>query len=312
MNSMNAGVALVLSGIFVAAPAHSAGPPAGTAPVGGSCVSITAPATISAPGNYCLGNSATVNITSGAAISINANDVVLDCQNNMLKNTALSDTGGSNGIYFNSRNNITIRNCRIMGGFTNGIYGQQDNTIGNRNYYITVEDNYIAGPYFNGIVISGSAIEIRRNKIYDIGGQVNSDANGIALAASSLPNAPHFHIVTDNVIAGTTSINRYAHGVYSSGSIAGEFSRNTIVGTRAVDTTTPHEPNGQIGYNSHGFRLIGTSYTNKITDNQIAGSNTGVNEGITTVVGGNVCFDNFIRAFNGNKTGGCDASLGNY
>lgn len=265
------------------------------------CVEVTSlPVTISVPGNYCLIGNQTVNMNSGNAITIAANDVVLDCLNFSIRNLATAANGSSNAINITNRNTVTVKNCRILGGFTSGIWAYQNNAAANANYYINLVDNYIAGPFWYGILAYGSAIEIRNNRIYDVGGQLNGFAMGIRVAGSNVSGQPRFHIVKDNLIAGTNSPYNNAYGVYSDNSTAGIFIDNGISGTSA----------GNASYRSYGVRLGGLH--NRVTDNHIVGPATGTNDmGVFAGSTTNACFDNYLRS-PGVKTQGCDATLGNY
>jgi hypothetical protein len=265
------------------------------APAMAACTDIpTLPATISASGNYCLSANHAVNITTGAALTIDANNVELDCANHSITNAATSATGSSSGIALTDQNTVTIRNCRIHGGFTNGIYALQTLSAPNKNYYINIVDNYIAGPYLYGILAYGSAIEITGNRIYDVGGQTNSFAMGMRLAGSTLAGAPRFFLVRDNLVAGTNSPTNAAYGIYSDNSVAGIFIDNGVSGTSGKFTW--------------GFRLAGT--VNRVTDNHIVGSGKASDWGIQSNSATDACFDNYIRATT--PTQGCNAELGNY
>ena len=265
-----------------------------------NCTTITTiPATISAPGKYCLANDFAVNVTTGNSITIASNGVTLDCDGHALRNAATSATGAANGIAFVSRNDVTIRNCRIVGGYRNGISATQNNTIANQNYYITLDNNYIAGPLLHGILAYGSGIEITNNRIYDVGGMTNNNAFGIHLGASTVSTYAKFHLVKDNLVAGTNTSYLSAYGIYSDGSVAGIFINNGITGTTASNAT----------YGAYGIRLLGS--LNRITDNHVmSGGDADKDFGISTGDAGSACFDNYIRAIT--RTATCDATLGNY
>jgi hypothetical protein len=265
-----------------------------------SCTAITTiPATISTPGKYCLANDFAVNATTGNSISIASNGVTLDCDGHALRNASTSATGAANGIAVVSRHDVTIRNCRIVGGYRNGIAVTQNNTIANQNYYITLDGNYVAGPLLNGILAYGSGIEITNNRIYDIGGLNNNSAFGIHLGASTVSNYFKFHLVKDNLVAGTNTPYLSAYGIYSEGTVTGIFVGNGITGTSASNPT----------YGAYGIRLIGS--LNRVTDNHVvSGGDPDKDFGITTSDTGSACFDNYIREIT--RTATCDATLGNY
>ena len=265
----------------------------------GACTEIDAlPATISQPGKYCLAKDFTLNSAIVKAITIAADDVVLDCQGHTVRNAATSNAGKSEGIYAYAHNAVTVRNCRIQGGFTNGISFMQDNAINNKTYYVTIENNFVAGAYNHGIRAFGSAIEIRDNRVYDIGGQVNTYAFGIRVGASTLASSFKFHLVHDNVVAGTNSPYNNAYGIYAENSIASLFWMNDVTGTTA----------GNPSFRSYAFRIGGT--VNTINDNHIVGSASSNDTGILASSPSSDCYDNNIRS--PVPTTGCDASMGNY
>ncbi|HVI59426.1 MAG TPA: right-handed parallel beta-helix repeat-containing protein [Luteimonas sp.] len=264
-----------------------------------SCTEVASlPATLSQPGQYCLAKDFTVNSTSIKAITIAADDVTLDCRDHAIRNLAASNNGTSQGIYASSQHGVTVRNCRVLGGFTSGITFTQSNSVANKNYYITIENNYITGAYYHGIRAYGSALEVRNNRIYDVGGQLNTPAFGILLGASSVASSFKFHLVHDNAVVGTNSPYSNAYGVYSENSLAGLFWNNDVTGTTATKQN----------YRSYGFRILGS--VNSIRDNQVVGSPLANDYGIVANSTSTDCYDNNIKS--PMPTSGCDATLGNY
>ena len=80
-------------------------------------------------------------------IEIAASDVTVDCQGHRLTSNANSNSGTSVAIFANNRHDITVHDCRIMGAYSIGIDILQNNSGPNANYYVTLADNYIGGPY---------------------------------------------------------------------------------------------------------------------------------------------------------------------
>ncbi|HEU4991970.1 MAG TPA: right-handed parallel beta-helix repeat-containing protein [Luteimonas sp.] len=283
-------VALLLAACFHAPAAFAAG---------ADCTEVTAvPAVLSQPGSYCLAGDFQIDSTTAKAITINADDVILDCRGHTLRNKATSASGKSEGVYAYGHHGIVVRNCSIQGGFTNGISVVQDNAGGTKSYYVTIEGNLVGGPLWHGIRAYGSALEIRDNRVYDVGGQSNSYAMGIRVAGSDSASAPHFHIVKDNVVAGTLSPAKQAYAIYSENSVASQFTGNNIVATEAP-TASGH---------SYGMRIGGSM--NTVRDNHIVGPPRDNDTGILARSSTTDCFDNHIRS--PQPTSGCDASLGNY
>jgi len=265
-----------------------------------SCTVIsTLPATISTGGKYCLAQNFTVNSAAGASISINANDVTLDCQNYTIRNVSTSLTATSVAITATNRNMLRISNCRIVGGYRTGIQLFQNNSLANQSFYNAVEDNYIAGPLQYGILAYGSAIEVRHNKVYDIGGVDSVPVAGIRVGGSST-GGPKFQVVEGNRIAGVASSNNNAYGILSDFSIASVFRENL---SNAIYSGAP-------AFRSYGLRIM-AGEANTITDNYLMGRGATNEIGIQTVNANSWCYDNQIRV-SMNTTLGCDASYGNY
>lgn len=285
----------IVAALLAAASLHA---PAVFAQVA-DCTEISSvPATISQPGKYCLKRDFTVNSTTIKAISIAANDVELDCDGHTIRNLAASDNGSSEGIFGYGRSSVTIRGCKVQGGFTNGISLLQTNSSPNQTFYVTIENNFVAGAYWHGIRVFGSAIEIRNNRVFDVGGQLNTYAIGIRVAGSSIAGAPKFHTVHGNVVAGTSSPTNQAFGIYSENSLASLFWKNEVIGTTASNQ----------GFRSYALRIGGT--VNSVRDNQIVGSPLANDTGVFASSASTDCYDNHIRS--PQATTGCDASLGNY
>lgn len=255
------------------------------------------PVTISTPGKYCLAANSETASSNGATVLIDANDVELDCKGHTLRSTSASATGRSSAILAVNRNNVRVTNCRIMGGYTYGIHFSQSNTVPNQTYYITIDNNYIAGPYSDGIVAFGSAIEIRDNRVLDVGGQLNAAAFGIRIGGSQV--GFKFQTVHGNHVVGTNSPYSHAFGIYSSNSIGSVFHKNLVNGT-----------SGKAGFKGYGIR-ISAGGGNTITSNYVLDAGPGTDGvGIQTPQNGGWCYDNQLRA--AQWTIGCDASLGNY
>ena len=253
------------------------------------------PATIGSPGNYCLVADNTTADSAEHTVEINSHNVTLDCQGHTLSSTSASDAGSSAAIYALNKHNVTIRNCRIMGGYTTGIQLQQANNGPNFNYYETISDNYIAGPYLYGILAYGSVVEITGNRVFDIGGQANTFAAGIRTGAGT---GFAFHVIKDNVIAGTNSPYNNSFGILSDKSIASLITGNNVVAGGA-----------NASFRNFGIRLL-SGNANRISGNQVIGSPQTNNTGVMSLDATTACYDNFIRA--NVKTSKCDATFGNY
>lgn len=230
--------ALALSALTFAAPVAAA-----------ECTEITTASNIIGPGAFCLAASITSSATSGAAITISANDVSFDCRGFTLHNTQVTPNTNAYGITFTNRRNITIRNCRITGDWAAGIWAYQDNGLANQNTNLSFTGNTIAGANWVGIQAYGTDIEVRDNRIMDIGGR-DSFAMGIRVGASNVNGEGRNFVVVGNTISRVRSPLNNAYGIYANNGEHSVFNDNVINGT-----ATGNIPGGFWAYGIHATVL---------------------------------------------------------
>jgi parallel beta-helix repeat protein len=161
---------VLLAGVLGAAPAR-----AETV----ACTAITTlPAVITVQGIHCFTGNLATTMTSGNAIEIQTNNVVLDLNGFKLGGLAAGLGTNANGIYALDRQNITIKNGTIRG-FYRGIFLQD---AGASQGHV-VEDLRADQNTFTGIEVQGSGNIIRNNQVVATGGSTvfgaNADAYGI-------------------------------------------------------------------------------------------------------------------------------------
>lgn len=139
------------------------------------------PATITQPGTYYLKQNFQVNMTSGDALLINASDVTVDFNGHTISNLAAAPQVTARGIHSYNRENITIRNGKIIG-FHRGI-NLESNPVTNSSLSSghLVEDIYVSRCNFLGVMVCGGNGTVRRCRFDKIGG--TSTNNGIWPAA---------------------------------------------------------------------------------------------------------------------------------
>lgn len=157
---------------------------------------IAALHTITSPGKYCLASS--LNITAGTAITINANDVVLDLNDftitgGDLVTDIVNVAAGHNGITIR---NGTVKDCVA------GIDMQPDTN------FALVENIRVMDARLAGISAVGNAIIVRNNHVWNTRGAVGDfSCSGILVGGFN-------NIVLDNDIDGTVSSGLgSAHGI---------------------------------------------------------------------------------------------------
>ncbi len=165
------------------------------------------PVVISSAGVYCLNHDMNTAITGGDAVTINSNNVTLDCNGYKIGGLA----GGSNstavGIFADTRQNITIRNCGIRG-FYDGIFLKGSGGAGH-----LVEDNRLDNTLLEGITVQGDNNTVRRNRVYDTGGYASAGSIEIGLGISAQAD------IIDNTVSGvfTNATDSYAFGILING-----------------------------------------------------------------------------------------------
>lgn len=168
-----------------------------------ACTPLTAlPAVIEVPGTYCLAKGMEARISTGAAISIKASDVTLDCNGYRVNGSSAGATSTAKGVYAAERSNITIRGCTVKG-FHTGIELSGSTSRGNR-----VEDNRVTDSLYRGIFVRGSGNLVRKNQVLNTGGFAGSgNSYGIVAAAD----------VADNLVDGVFGAARdsYPRGIVS-------------------------------------------------------------------------------------------------
>ena len=121
------------------------------------------PVTINNPGTYCLERNESTSITSGAAITVNANDVTIDFKGHKIDGSGAGAGTLALGVSAVNRRGLTVRNGRIRG-FLWGVQTSGTGTV--------VEDLSLDANTQGGINCDGTACTVRRNSIWNSGGAV--------------------------------------------------------------------------------------------------------------------------------------------
>jgi hypothetical protein len=126
------------------------------------------PYTISSQGVYYLTGTHKWNLATGAAITIAANDVILDLNGYKIQTT----NGKANtawGIYAYQRKNLTIKNGTIKG-FYCGVYLKDSSSFSVNSRAHVVEDIRAEKNSGRGIVVNGTGCIIRNCQVVQTGG----------------------------------------------------------------------------------------------------------------------------------------------
>ena len=186
------------------------------------CTPVTSlPAIITTQGLYCLTGNLATSQYSGAAVTINANNVTLDLNGWKLGGQGAGTGTTAYGIYSDAVN-VTVKNG-IVRGFRNGIWL---NGRGATVQSITADQNTVGG-----IVVSGVGSVVQGNQVVDTGGSTTAtNVPAVGIEADSGGST-----VSNNVVAGLTATgNGNEYGIYNSG--ANSTVRDNVVSDTAKPT----------------------------------------------------------------------------
>ena len=133
---------------------------------------ITAvPFTITAQGHYCFNRNLSTGMTTGNAITINVDYVVLDLNNFKLGGGSAGLGTNTVGVFSRNHRNVTVRNGNIRG-FK---YGVQ--LIGTFAGNIVIENNVLDGNTLFGVETDGDSSLVRNNLVTNTGGSLSASGN---------------------------------------------------------------------------------------------------------------------------------------
>jgi parallel beta-helix repeat protein len=168
----------------------------------------TLPYTISTQGHYCFNRNLSTAITSGNAITIASDFVVLDLNNFKLGGGSAGTGTDAVGVYASNRSNLTVRNGNIRG-FAFGIALEGTTDTGAQN--VVVENNAVDGNLKAGIIVAGRGGLVRNNLVSNTGGSTSATpycggiAAGISQAATQCTVFAHSGDVVSNTVSNTAS-----------------------------------------------------------------------------------------------------------
>jgi hypothetical protein len=252
------------------------------------------PATITAPGTWCLRQDLALKRASGIAIWVKSDDVTLDCNGNAVDGSYGGPGTIADGVYGSERHNIVVRNCEVRG-FEYGV-----RLSGDTGGMHLVEDNRFSGNTHMAIYVSGDGSTVRRNEVLGTGAStVAVDAIAEGIAARMTVD------VIDNTISGVVGADSgigSAYGIYTrfndGGTIGGNRIRGLVAGGSGVVRGIDNVDSGRVvldGNNVVGDGAAGSIGIRCSSDHGRARDNVaiGFGNGIATCgdSGGNVGAD---------------------
>jgi hypothetical protein len=197
------------------------------------------PFTISGPGVYCLTQKITSNLASGAAITINANNVVLDLNGYAIGNLGAGPSTSAVGVISVDRQNIVVKDG-VLRGFWGGVTLVNGTTVGLTTAASsghTVEGITTDTCYLTGISVQGPFALVRKNKVMNTIGSSVSTVTGLVNASVGIDVAGADAEVSENTVINTDCTNGCANvstkgavalGILLQGSPSSVVEKNTI------------------------------------------------------------------------------------
>jgi exonuclease VII small subunit len=221
------------------------------------CTRITVlPYVITAPGKYCLSGNLSTAITTGTAIQINADFVVLDLNGFGIIGALAGPDSHANGVYARDRKSITIKNGTVSN-FYNGIFLE-----GSVSASGVVENVKLQSITFQAIRVEGQGHLIRNNHVMNTTGNPDAAGGGNGGSAAIGAYGSRNTIINNDVINTAAIGNGIGTGINLNASDHSVVENNRIVGT-----TGPVNPFGI---------FIGSSANVLVVNNRIITAQIGV------------------------------------
>lgn len=264
------------------------------------------PTYINASGHYCLEQDFDYTGIATAAVQIDVDDVVFDCNHHRITNTG--HPGQSTGLYVsNEREGVVVRNCTV-GDFSYSIFVQSSSEPGATANL--VEGNTVLRSGAAGISVWGSNNRIERNHVSGNTGATNGTAIGIELL--SMLNNGSSNTIRDNVVddfkpaAPPMGSSTTTQGISFSGVDDTEVTGNVVSGLHAttgqwVEAIVSQGTNNSII--ARNTVLSAPALPAPLDGPQSYGI---IIYGVTA---GNVCRDNVVGHFTSLDLGGCVDSV---
>jgi len=178
------------------------------------------PASINTPGTWCLKQDLSSAITSGDAISINADHVIIDCNNFALDGTPAGGGSATRGIAAQDRVGAIVRHCDIRG-FNYGVFFAGSSSEGAH----IVEDNRFYGNLAVGMLVQGDRSILRRNEV------LNTASSTAYIGVIGI-NATYSVDILDNTVSGVdaSGYDSSAMGIYTTANVHGVIAGNRVRG----------------------------------------------------------------------------------
>lgn len=231
------------------------------------------PAVITTQGTWCLRGDLSTSMTNGNAITINANNATVDCNDFKVGGLAAGTGTYAVGIHATNRLNVVVQHCNVRG-FLMGVQ-----LVGESGGNYMVAHNRIESSTATGIHVGGDGSVVRDNLVRNTGGTTVYAPFGTGISTYGSID------VLDNTVSGVSG-DAGVEGISTVANTNGSISGNRV---RGIVQTSVYQAIGIENYSPGRITL---------RNNDVSGNGT---RGIT-------CFDEKARA-RGNLVNGFDIGL---
>ena len=196
----------------------------------GCTVLSTLPATISAPGSYCVQQDLSYSALSGTAITVTSGHVTLDLGGHTIWGSA-NPASTATGIYGSDLGHVTIRSGKLHG-FHRGIQLEGSVYSSASNGHL-IEGVELAYSFYIGIRVVGIECTVRNNRLTPVGGTTakgaNTDVFGIEVFGSQ-------NVISGNEVLGMVPVGTgVAYAIFMNASSYTIVEGNKVIGGPGSD-----------------------------------------------------------------------------
>jgi len=228
-----------------------AGPQGPSGPDPSGCTTIDSlPFIINATGKYCLHGPLSTSMTSGIAVQITADNVVVDLNGFTISETSVGTTTDGIDAVLNTHS-VTIRNGAIKG-FNRGVF-----VSGSTSTSSVIEGLHVQDIISEAIRVEGSGHIIRNNHVVNTGGSPAGPLSSGGSAAIGAYGSRNIVLNNDVIDTFATATSGVATGINLNAS-----DQSIVENNRIVNTTGQVNPFGIFIGSSQNVLVVGNRIIN--------------------------------------------------
>jgi uncharacterized repeat protein (TIGR01451 family) len=194
---------------------------------------VSLPYTVSSQGSYCLIQNLSTAVTTGSAITINSDFVVVDLKGFKIGGGSAGSGTRAHGVHALDRKNITVENGNIRG-FFRAVFLEDDSAGLNVSQGHLVQGVRADENTYAGIEVQGRGNVVRNNQVVTTGGTTVFGTNADVFAIHTLGAGAR---ILNNDITGTVPVGSGAGLAIAVESASGTMIENNRIGNALTGNT---------------------------------------------------------------------------